>query len=92
MATGQRITAAIAAKRDTDNRSVLRALTDLGARVSVRAPTHHEDAVNLACLIDLARQADLASAIGRIEDEWSGRVSVRLLGPLAPYDFVAMQR
>jgi len=67
---------------------VVEALTELGATVNVREPTHDEDAMHVACLMDLARQDHLESTLEELAKEWDGRVSVRLLGPLAPYDFV----
>ena len=47
-----------------------------------------EDAVYVACLTELAKQGDLEETVGRLAQEWSGRIDIRLLGPLAPYDFV----
>jgi hypothetical protein len=37
----------------------------------------------------LAAQPDLESTLEEIAWKWADRVSVRLPGPLAPYDFVA---
>jgi hypothetical protein len=89
VAIGQRITTALAAKREKDTQLMVRALTDLGARVSLREPSHHDDAVYVACLVDLTMQAVVESLVGQFALAWSDRVSLRLLGPLAPYDFVA---
>jgi len=48
-----------------------------------------EDGADVAVLADTARQDDLERAIGKLADDWEGRVSLRLRGPMAPYDFVA---
>jgi hypothetical protein len=48
-----------------------------------------EDGADVAVLADTARQGDLERAIGKLADDWEGRVSLRLRGPMAPYDFVA---
>ncbi|HEX6351419.1 GvpL/GvpF family gas vesicle protein [Actinophytocola sp.] len=88
MALGERIANAIAARREVDTQTVVQALTDVGGTVNVREPTHDEDAAHVACLIDLSAQHDLESAVDKIAREWVDRVNVRLLGPLAPYDFV----
>ena len=44
--------------------------------------------VFLPVLAETDREKDLEAAIGELAKEWDGRVEVRLLGPLAAYDFV----
>jgi hypothetical protein len=85
---GEAITNAISAKRDADTESVRRALDDLGFMTVVREPTHDEDAVHVACLAETERESELEDAVGRLAAEWRDRVEIRLLGPLAAYDFV----
>lgn len=89
MALGEAIMNAIAAKRDADTATARRVLDDLGIATIVREPTHDEDAVHIACLADTDRQSELEDAVGRLTSDWNGRIDVRLLGPLAAYDFVA---
>jgi Gas vesicle synthesis protein GvpL/GvpF len=88
IALGEAVNNALAGKRETDTAAVANALGELDLPVAVREPTHEEDAVHLACLVEIARQEEFESAVERIADEWEGRVQFRLLGPLAPYDFV----
>lgn len=88
IALGERINNAIAAKRQADTDALARTLTQRGVLVNVREPTHEEDAFNIACLTETAKQADLEAAVDQVAKQWEGRVEVRLLGPLAPYDFV----
>jgi hypothetical protein len=85
---GERVAGAIAVRRNADTQVLVAALTEFGATVNLREPTHDEDAVHVACLIDLEKQPDLESVVEQLAEEWAGRVSVRLLGPLAAYDFV----
>ena len=92
IALGEQIGQAIAAKRDADTRRMVDALRPLEVKVSPREPTHEEDAVHLACLAETAKQADLEAAVEELARDWRGRVEVRLLGPLAAYDFVVTQR
>ncbi|NIH80583.1 GvpL/GvpF family gas vesicle protein [Amycolatopsis viridis] len=92
MALGEGIGNAIAARREADTAKVVDALSELGAQIAVREPTHEEDAVHVACLAETAKQSDLEDVVDRIAEEWSGRVDMRLLGPLAAYDFVVTQR
>ena len=92
IALGEQINNAIAAKREVDTRRVAEAVTPLDIQVSPREPTHEEDAVHLACLAETAKQGDLEAAVGALAQEWEGRAQVRLLGPLAAYDFVVTRR
>ena len=88
MALGEAINEALAAKRTADTDKAAEVLRELGLTVAAREPTHEEDAVHLVCLAETAKQSDLEDAAGRLADEWTDRVDLRLLGPLAPYDFV----
>lgn len=92
MALGEQIGHAIAAKRTADTQRMLDALNALGVQISSREPTHEQEAVHLACLAETAKQADLEAAVEELARDWQGRVEVRLLGPLAAYDFVVTQR
>lgn len=92
IALGEQIGKAIEAKRATDTQRMVDALKPLGVEISPREPTHEEDAVHLACLAETAEQADLEAAVEELARDWEGRVEVRLLGPLAAYDFVVTQR
>ncbi|MGW0176313.1 GvpL/GvpF family gas vesicle protein [Rhodococcus sp. NPDC003322] len=88
MALGELVTNAISAKRDEDTRRAVEALDELSAAVNIREPTHEREAVHVALLVDVGRQEELEEAVGKLADEWENRVEMRLLGPLAPYDFV----
>lgn len=91
IALGEAITNALAAKREADSEKAAEALRELGFTVATREPTHDEDAVHVICLAENAKQSDLEDAAGRLADEWTDRVDLRLLGPLAPYDFVVSE-
>jgi hypothetical protein len=67
---------------------VLDEINDLASQVNVREPTHEFDAVHVALLAEVERQADLERALDRLRENWQRRTELRLLGPLAPYDFV----
>jgi hypothetical protein len=36
---------------------------------------------------EITRQDDLEQALSGLAADWAGRVEIRLLGPMAPYDF-----
>jgi hypothetical protein len=52
-----------------------------------REPTHELDAVHVALLVQTSRQNDLEQALSDLASDWEGRIEIRLLGPMAPYDF-----
>jgi gas vesicle protein GvpL/GvpF len=85
---GEMINEAVTAKREADTRQVGDALASVVAASKVREPTHEEDAANVAVLVDVAKQEELERAVGDLANEWEDRITVRLLGPMAPYDFV----
>ncbi|MEU9833109.1 GvpL/GvpF family gas vesicle protein [Streptosporangium sp. NPDC048047] len=86
---GQMIGEAVAAKRDADTQELVDAVAPLCVAVSVREPTHEQDAAYVAVLVDEERQDEFDEALDDLGDRWAGRIGLRLLGPLAPYDFVA---
>ena len=88
IALGEIIGHALEAKRDADTRTTLGALSPLTDTVTVREPTHDEDAVQLAVLFEVDRQDELERTVGDLAERWEDRVTMRILGPMAPYDFV----
>ena len=91
MALGELVNNAIAGKREEDTRKTVEALGDLTDSVNRREPTHEEEAVQVAVLADVDRQDQLEEAVGKLAEEWNGRVEIKLLGPMAAYDFVVTQ-
>lgn len=92
IALGEHISGAIAAKREADTQRMMAELQQLDVQLNPREPTHEEEAVHLAVLAETAGQADLEAVVDKFAREWEGRAEVRLLGPLAAYDFVVTQR
>ena len=88
LALGELINNAVEAKRQADTRALMEALDRLDLQYTPRRPTHELEAVHVACLAEVARQDELARAMAELERDWDGRIEVRMLGPLAPYDFV----
>jgi hypothetical protein len=88
IALGELISNDIAARREADTRRVAELLNERGIDVYIRQPTHEDDAVHLACLSETRRQGELESLVRDLAEQWSGRVTLRLLGPGAAYDFV----
>ncbi|MFF5211708.1 GvpL/GvpF family gas vesicle protein [Streptosporangium sp. NPDC000396] len=88
---GEVINETVAAKRDADTRTLIDALAPLCVAVAMREPTHEQDAVHLALLVETDRRTEIEKALEEFGRRWEGRTDLRLLGPLAPYDFVITQ-
>jgi hypothetical protein len=88
---GEIISNAVEAKRAADTRELGDAVAAYSLLSNVRPPSHEEDAVHVALLVEMAKREDLEQAVGKIAQAWKGRVNLRLLGPMAAYDFVVAQ-
>ncbi len=84
---GELINNAIEAKREADTRTLGDALSGHVTASAVRPPSHELDAVYLAVLVKTSAAGDLEQAVGRLAQDWSGRIDLRLIGPMAAYDF-----
>ena len=88
IALGELIAKTVEAKRQSDTQTVVGQLEDVAKQVTVRDPTHEWDAVHVALLAEVDREGDIHEFVNGLNEKGKGRVNLRLLGPLAPYDFV----
>jgi hypothetical protein len=88
MRLGEIIGEAVAARRDADNATAAEAVERLSEAVVVREPSHEFGSAYLAVLINDDRRDELEEAYQALASDWAGSVELRLLGPMAPYDFV----
>ena len=86
---GEIINAAIDGKRTADTRQLGDMVAPYCVASHVREPSHELDAAHVALLVDASRVADLEHALDELAGKWAGRVELRLLGPMAAYDFVS---
>jgi hypothetical protein len=86
---GEIVSNAIAVRREDDTRTLGDAVTGLAAASLVRPPTHELDAVYTALLVESSAAPDLEQAVQRLASDWDGVIELRLIGPMAAYDFVA---
>jgi hypothetical protein len=86
---GEIMSEAITAKREEDTRALGDQMAEQCVASLVREPTHEQDAVHVAFLVDTGHEEDLDQVIEGLAKTWAGRVELRLLGPMAAYDFVA---
>jgi hypothetical protein len=85
---GEIVDHAVAAKREDDTRMLLSRIASQCEASVPREPGHERDAVNVALLAKASETDQLRQAIDDLAHDWDGRVDLRLLGPMAAYDFV----
>ncbi|HET9080263.1 MAG TPA: GvpL/GvpF family gas vesicle protein [Trebonia sp.] len=88
MQLGEIINNAMDAKRQADTQALGDALSGRVEASVVRPPSHEFDAVYAAFLVANDKADALRQAVEQFADQWQGRIELRLLGPLAAYDFV----
>lgn len=88
---GQLINDAIVQMRQLDSDDLLEKLSSHSVSSVMREPTHELDAAHIAFLVASDEHDSFREAVDEVEQGWSERVNVRLLGPMAPYDFVERQ-
>ena len=89
MRLGEIISNAISTRRDEDTQLLLSRMSEHSVASFVREPTHELDAVNVAFLLEGDQEEELNQVVEDLGADWDGRVELRVLGPMAPYDFVA---
>jgi hypothetical protein len=90
IAFGERIAQGVQNKREADTRDVAAIFDDLQLQAVMREPATEWDAVSVACLVPADRKKELDDAVQSFAGDHEGRIEVRLLGPMAAYDFVAV--
>jgi hypothetical protein len=79
---------AIEARRQADTRALGDAVAGKAAASVVRPPAHELDAVYAAFLVETGKAEALREAVERLAEGWRDRIDLKLVGPLAAYDFV----
>jgi hypothetical protein len=85
---GEIINATVTAKRGKDTRTLGDVMEGHCVASVVREPTHELDAVHVAFLVETDGEGEMEQAVEDLARDWEGRIDVRLLGPMAAYDFV----
>ncbi|MEU4781116.1 GvpL/GvpF family gas vesicle protein [Micromonospora sp. NPDC023633] len=86
---GEIISQAVELRREAENRQLADALGPLVVASAPRAPSNELDAANAAFLVDQDREDEFVSAVEEYAKQRRELIRMRLLGPLAPYDFVS---
>jgi hypothetical protein len=85
---GEMIVNVLEAQREVDAAALLEPLESVAVHTVARQPASPEDVVNAAFLVSAKRVGEFEEAVEELAHAHAGRIRLRLLGPLAPYDFV----
>ncbi|WP_433338641.1 GvpL/GvpF family gas vesicle protein [Spirillospora sp. CA-294931] len=85
---GELIAQALRARRDQDAQAVMEVLEPAAEAVVRRPPAREEDVLDAAFLVRADRREAFADLVAGLARDHDGRVRLRLVGPLPPYDFV----
>ncbi|MFP5022378.1 GvpL/GvpF family gas vesicle protein [Pseudonocardia phyllosphaerae] len=85
---GERISSALEEQRTADAGFADERLSPLARAVVVKEAGGEDGAVNLAFLVARDALAEFEDAVDALGGEWGDRVSLRLVGPVAPFDFL----
>jgi hypothetical protein len=85
---GELVVRAMERKREADSTALADALAPYADAVARRDPTGEDAAADVAFLVDPAKRKRFDRVVDELGARWAGRVRLRVLGPLAPYDFV----
>lgn len=88
---GERIVAALEERRDVDAVDILERIGEYAEAVSASTPTRPEDVVNAAFLVDRDGAGEFEAAVEELGADTHEWLRLRLLGPLAPYDFIPQE-
>lgn len=85
---GELIVHAMDAKREADTEELVRMLSRHAVAVAQRTPVDQDTAADAAFLVADEERDGFRRAMEELSCRWAGRIRLRMLGPLAPYDFV----
>jgi len=85
---GELIVGALEQRREVEAAKLYERLEPKVVDVVAHQPTSPEEVINAAFLVDRAHVRQFEDAVEDLGREFGGRIRLRLLGPLAPYDFV----
>ncbi|MFC0008058.1 GvpL/GvpF family gas vesicle protein [Micromonospora siamensis] len=85
---GEMISQAVELSREAENGRLVNEMGRYAVRTAVRPPSSELDAVNVAFLIGADHEEEFLAAVEDFAEQRRDLIRMRLLGPLAPYDFV----
>lgn len=85
---GELVVQALQRRRSVDAEQFQQQLRRHVAAAAPRDPGRPEEVLNCSFLVKDAARADFETAVERLGEQHDGRIRLRLLGPVPPYDFV----
>ncbi|MFG1675550.1 GvpL/GvpF family gas vesicle protein [Micromonospora sp. NPDC049282] len=86
---GEMISQAVELRREAENRELIDAVGRYAVADAARAPSHELDAVHVAFLVADEDEDEFIGALEDFAEQRRELIRMRLIGPLAPYDFVS---
>jgi hypothetical protein len=86
---GELVVRALEERRVDEEPQLLERLQPYAVAVVAHDPAQPDDVINAAFLVERERQQEFEDAVEELGADLHPRIRLRLLGPLAPYDFVA---
>jgi hypothetical protein len=86
---GELVAESVALRQKKDTEDIERRLGPLADALVVSAPAAEDAVADVSLLVSDDRRAEFEGTANDMARGWHGRIRMRLLGPLAPYDFVA---
>ncbi|MCU1699320.1 MAG: Gas vesicle synthesis protein GvpL/GvpF [Mycobacterium sp.] len=86
---GELVVNAMKQRREADGRRVLERLQPFATDISTRPVAQPDDVLNAAFLVARDQMTQFDDAVEEVGRDLAGRVRFRVVGPLAPYDFVS---
>jgi len=88
---GELVARAVEAKSVADGEAILNRLESHAAAVNVRADPGVDQLADVALLVENTRRREFEQVVEDLATAFAGRARLRLVGPTAPYDFVAAE-
>ena len=85
---GELVVQALEDRRDGEAAAIVDRLAPFAVATTSNPPGAPEDVLNAAFLVERERQWEFEDAVESVGEDLAGRIRLRLLGPVAPYDFV----
>jgi len=85
---GEMIAQSLERRRDRDGQALLEALAPAAEALVRKPPARQEDVVDAAFLVSRDRRDRFEEAVRDLGARHADRITLRLIGPLPPYDFV----
>ncbi|MFG2163537.1 GvpL/GvpF family gas vesicle protein [Micromonospora chersina] len=89
---GEMISQAVELRREAENRDLIDAVGGYAEADAALPPSHELDAVRVSFLVAGDEEDEFVQAVEDFAEQRRDLIRMRLIGPLAPYDFVSAHR